>query len=95
MAELIIKAKRGRDLYMVWHTGVNAPTFIGTRAELVKHLDLFERRPGDTATGPTRRTLARVHRADQTGTSAVPASTSPGDQGPLTGAWDSGGVIFD
>lgn len=89
MGSFIIKAARDRDLYMEWSTIVDGPTFIGTRAEILAHLERApDRRPADVPE-------VRVRRADETGTSAKPDPHAPGYSGPLDGAWDDTGLIVE
>ncbi|RSM68687.1 hypothetical protein DL991_41190 [Amycolatopsis sp. WAC 01375] len=89
MGQFIIKAAPDRDLYMEWDTGVDAPTFIGSRAEIVAYLQEA------TGRGPSDTPEARVRRADETGTSAKPSPWAPGYTGPLEGAWDDTGFIVE
>lgn len=86
MANPIIKAARDRDLYMEWSTNANGPTFVGTRAEVLVHLDLAGRQPGDSPE-------LRLQRADATGTSAKPDPGTPGDK-PI-GTWEDTGLIVE
>lgn len=82
MGSCVIKASKDRDLYCVWSSIVEAPTFIGTRRELLRHL------------GP--RAEERLTRADQLGTSMLGWDT-PGDSptSHLTGSWEYGGLIVE
>lgn len=87
MGSYIIKAARDRDLYMEWSTRVDAPTCIGTRAQMLAYLEQT-----------TSRVLAdaaevRVRRADETGTSATFDPNSPSFRGPFSGAWGDAGLI--
>lgn len=38
MGRMIIKVDRDEDLYLEWSSIVEAPTFVGTRAEILRHL---------------------------------------------------------
>ena len=82
MGSCVIKAAKDRDLYCVWSSIVEAPTYIGTREEMRRHLG-----PGGEE---------RLSRADQFGTSALGWS-SPGDTpvADLDGAWEDTGLIVD
>lgn len=82
MGRIIIKAAPDRDLYVEWSTIVEAPVFIGDRAETLAHLKRNEER-GQRFDAPE----ARLKRADQTGTSAK-ADYS------WFGAWDDNGLIY-
>lgn len=86
MGRYVIKAARDQDLYMEWSTIVEAPTAIGTRSEILTHLQSSPR----AADHPE----VRVTRADLTGTSALrdPESSY---SGPLDGAWDDEGLIVE
>lgn len=86
MANPIIKAARDRDLYMEWSTVADGPTFVGTRAEILAHLEYAGRQPADPPE-------VRVQRADATGTSAKPDPSTPNDK-PI-GAWDDTGLIVE
>jgi hypothetical protein len=72
MGRFVVKADRDRDLYLIWSTVVDAPIWVGDRAELVKELWAEYRREHPHSTpnaghGPD----ARIRRADETGTSAL------------------------
>lgn len=89
MGMYIIKATRDRDLFVEWSSIVEAPTFIGTRAEILAHLDRApEPWRGDSPD-------ARVVRAEETGTSMKRDPMAPGYVGPLDGAWDDSGQIVE
>lgn len=62
MPSFIVKAEPGRDLYLVWSTIGEAPTYIGSRAELQAELG---------AEGKAD----RFGRADRTGTSSLYAGS--------------------
>ena len=87
MGRYIIKAAKDRDLYMEYSTIVEAPTMIGTRAEILREL----LRSHDPRAGTPG---VRLDRADETGTSALrdPASTY---DGPLDGEWSDTGLIIE
>lgn len=63
MGSVIVKATPDADLYIEWSTIVEAPTFIGTRAETLEYLGLPSPSVSDTPE-------ERLARADETGTSA-------------------------
>jgi hypothetical protein len=65
--------RRSRDLYLLWSSIVDAPTWVGNRAELADHLrDEYGRAEHDMW-------LRLIDRADQRGTS---------DRAFNTGGWD-------
>ena len=85
MGRYVIKAARDRDLYMEWSEHVDAPTFVGTRAQTLDYLiEEF---------GRTGQPEARLQRADDIGTSAIRDPLSPNWKYPLTGAWEDTGFI--
>lgn len=85
MGRYIIKAARDRDLYMEWSEHVDAPTFIGNRAETLAYLNVTSR----MTDGPE----GRLRRADEVGTSALRDPLSPNWAHPLTGEWSDTGFI--
>lgn len=88
MGIYVIKAARDRDLYMEWDSRVDAPTFIGTRAEIVAYLESSGGR------GPSDAAETWVRRADETGTSRKRDPLSR-YTGPLDGAWDDTGFVVE
>lgn len=78
MPTIILKADPHVDLYVGWSSVVEAPVFVGTRAEALAY---FAGR-GSEPVG------ARLDRADRTGTSAL-----WGDP-PREGAWEDSGLIY-
>lgn len=62
MASTILRADKDTDLYCVWSSVVEAPTFIGTRDEIRRHL---------TETSAPADVDERLTRADQAGTSSL------------------------
>lgn len=86
MGRIIIKAARDRDLYVEWSSVVEAPTAIGTRAEMLDYLTRY----GEGRSDPAE----RLDRADATGTSALRDPMSTYD-GPLDGAWEDVGMIVE
>lgn len=87
MGRVIIKAAQDKDLYIEWSSIVEAPTFIGTRAEILPYLRSSRDRPGNAPE-------ARLQRADETGSSAKRDPRAPAYRGPLDGAWDDNGLIY-
>ncbi|MEU0467261.1 hypothetical protein ABZ215_24940 [Amycolatopsis sp. NPDC006131] len=82
MGSCVIKGAKDRDIYCVWSSIVEAPTFIGCRVDMLRHLG----RGGEE----------RIARADELGTSMV-GWVTPGDSpvAHLTGSWDYGGLIVE
>jgi len=80
MPSIVLKATPDRDLYCYWSSVVEAPVFIGTRAEISAHLVQGSANP---------EVEARMARADRVGTSALYFDTDPQD-----GAWESTGFIY-
>jgi len=78
MPTILIKANPHVNLYVGWSSVVEAPVFVGTRAEAVRH---FAGRGSE----PVEQ---RLERADSTGTSAL-----WGDP-PYEGAWEDSGLIY-
>ena len=73
MPTIVIKPDPDTDLYATWSTVVDAPTWVGTRAELLAEL-IHDPPTGRSAPDVTPRQAAeaRLNRADKTGTSAFP-----------------------
>lgn len=88
MGKPVYKASPDLDLYAEWSSIVEAPTFIGTRAEMLEHLTQNQDRRGDDTPE------VRLARADETGSSSLrdPMSSYAG---PLSGAWDDDGEIVE
>jgi hypothetical protein len=86
MPTMILKGDRDTDLYCQWSTVVDAPTWVGTRdellASLLTHPDAYSSYLDMT---PRQVITARVDRADLTGTSAYREYGF--------GEWDSNGFI--
>ncbi len=76
----IIKCAPDVDLYIEWSSIVESPTAVGTRAEMLEHL---AERQGHASSNPPE---ARLHRADERGTSMLDNSGH---------GWDSYGVIYE
>jgi hypothetical protein len=89
MGTFIVKADRERDLFAEWSTIVEAPTFIGTRAEILTHLGRLLGGP------PADPPEVLVRRAEEAGTSAVRDPLAPEYTGPLDGAWDEPGQVVE
>lgn len=68
MPREIIKCEPGRDLYMEWSSVVDAPTFIGTRADLAGYLTSDEAGRDRQMPEAVER---RLGRADDKGSSAL------------------------
>jgi hypothetical protein len=73
----IIKVARDVDLYMEWSSIVDAPTFVGTRAETLAYLT----RQADPTLRDEYQPPARLARADRTGTSAFAMGSDWNDTG--------------
>lgn len=86
MGKQIIKATPGRDLYIEWSSVVEAPTFIGTRAEVAAYLmRAFRGAEADRLDFEAGQVEKRLARADQDGSSGLP---------PFDCNWDSNGEIY-
>lgn len=79
MPSYIIKCAPDEDLYLEWSTVVEAPTAVGTRAEMLDHLT------ENTSETGIHAPEARLQRADTTGTSAFGRYGCP---------WGSDGMIY-
>jgi hypothetical protein len=86
VGKIIIKAAPDKDLYVEWSSIVEAPTAIGTRAEMHDYLARTQRNVG-TDTAETR-----LARADANGSSSLRDPMSTYD-GVLDGAWEDEGMI--
>jgi hypothetical protein len=77
------------DFYIEWSSVVEAPTFAGTRAEMLAHLRT-QQHPADNLPE------VRLARCDETGTTArwVEAAGMR-DRYAEEGAWDDGGFIYE
>jgi hypothetical protein len=89
MGRYIIKATKDRDLYMEWSAIVDAPTFIGNRAEILDYLKHEHGHSFDAV----HKHHERLRRADEAGTSALRDPMAPGYTGPLDGEWADTGLI--
>jgi len=76
MPTYVLKATPERDLYCLWSTGVDGPTWWGTRAEILELLVEQDEKKEQHARPEVE---ARLARADATGTSGM----HPG-----AGQWD-------
>lgn len=90
MGNIIIKAAKDLDLYCEWSSVVDAPTFIGTRDEVLRHLTGYR-----SSYGQSDPAEVRVARADKTGTSAKRDPRAPGYTGPLDGEWNDTGFVVE
>lgn len=81
MPRIVFKVTRDEDRYVEWSTIVEAPTFTGTRAEMMAHLS-----PGELIYG--HQPEDRLRRADETGTSAAGGFS-------FFGAWDDSGLVVE
>ena len=89
MARFIMKASPTDDLYCEWSSIVEAPTWIGTRSELIAYLS-EHRFEGDRCQAHApEEAEARIARVDQTGTS-VRFRIGPH----IEGSWDDEGIIY-
>lgn len=78
MPTFIVKAEPDTDLYVLWSTVVDAPTFTGTRAEVTQHLAWQD---GNRSAQQIEQRFAR---ADAHGSSGIPPfnyGTWDGDPG--------------
>jgi hypothetical protein len=82
MGKQVIKAAPDQDLYLEWWSVVDAPTRVGTRAELAAYLN--EPRRGEYWPREVEVEL-RLRRADETGSSGYP---------PHGCTWGSRGVRY-
>lgn len=90
MADVVIKADRDVDLYVIWSTEWDRPEAWGTREKILARLtEEFERRfPGaehNAVTDPR----GRLDRADATGTSAAGGGFC------FFGAWDHEALVYE
>lgn len=69
MGSTVVKIDPDQDLYMVWSSGTESPTFIGDRIALVEYLYEQENRKPDRIP-EKEKPEARIERADKTGTSS-------------------------
>ena len=84
MPTYVIKAEPDVDLYVLWSTVVEAPTFTGTRAEVTQHLIWL------TDNEQAKQIEARFDRADARGSSGIP----PFDYGTWEGDPGDGDLLF-
>jgi hypothetical protein len=82
MGGVIVKASPGEDVYLEWSTVVEAPTFIGTRAEILEYLRW------SSVKSVTDSPEERLARADETG------SSSAGDYAWFA-SWDDDGFVVE
>jgi hypothetical protein len=85
MGKQIIKAAPNRDLYMEWSSDVEAPTFLGTRADIAAYLAEPKRGLRETVIADPDAIEQRLQRADLTGSSGYP---------PFGCDWDDHGEIY-
>jgi hypothetical protein len=93
MPQFIYREAPDVDYYVAWSSVVEAPTFTGTRAEMLTHLqreaDPYLRE--DAPHHPER----RLDRADATGTTSLWVETAGmRDKYPEDGAWDDDTYIY-
>lgn len=85
MGRFVIKAAKDRDLYLYWSTVVDAPIWVGDRAELADYLQgEYRADHPHSIPSPGHSPADRIARADRTGTSALDIAT---------GAWDDETLI--
>lgn len=87
MGNIVMKVDRDRDQYVIWSSVVDAPAFIGNRAETATELARDIPRGYAPAAGNSPED--RLARADETGTSAVYGEP------PFDGAFDDSGMIVE
>ena len=83
MPSLIVKAAPDQDLYCEWSTIVDAPTFIGTRSEILDYIHAHQ------DSKPHAPAWERLERADEAGTSARYGKL------PYAGSWDDAGFVVE
>lgn len=88
MPTFVMKVSPDRDQYVGWSTVVESIVWIGSRAEAAEILayDIppgYDPKPGNAPED-------RLHRADETGTSALYPSG-----GPFDGSWEDGDQIVE
>lgn len=85
MGQAIVKAAKDRDLYLIWSSVVDAPVWVGDRAELLEHLwDEYRREHPNSTPNPGYGPEDRIARADRTGTSMID---------PPVYGWDDDAII--
>lgn len=93
MGSIIMKEAPDVDFYVEWSSVVEAPTFAGTRAEMLAHISrgVDEWLREDAPHHPER----RMERVDQAGTSSLWVTTAGmRDQYPEEGSWEDNGEIY-
>lgn len=72
MSETLLKVAPGQDLYVTWDSIVEAPTFLGTRDEVLEHYGTVEGRCPTCHSYVDHQTTtrARLDRADKRGSSS-------------------------
>lgn len=92
MGKIVMKEAPDVDYYVEWSSVVEAPTFAGTRSEMLDHLkrdsDPWLRE--DAPHHPEQ----RLKRADETGTTSLWVKAALGDDRAEQGAWDASGEIY-
>lgn len=88
MGDVLVKAARDQDIYLIWSTIVDAPTWIfGSRDEASQHLwREYRWTHPDCTPGQRSGPAARLKRADDTGTSAIEPAGMYG--------WDDDEFVF-
>lgn len=72
MGQAIVKAAHDRDLYLIWSSIVDAPVWVGNRAELLEYLwHEYRMAHPDSTPNPGKAPEDRVARADRTGSSMI------------------------
>lgn len=72
MGDLLLKASRDEDLYLIWSTNTDSPIWIGDRAELHEHLwREYSRQHPECIPKPGTGPDARLARTDENGSSMV------------------------
>jgi hypothetical protein len=93
MGRIIMKESPETDFYVEWSSVVEAPTFAGTRAEMLAHLQ-SESDPWLRDDAPHHPEM-RLARVDETGTSSMwVAHAGMRDKYAEEGAWDDNGEIY-
>jgi hypothetical protein len=93
MPKIVIKESPSSDFYVEWSSIAEAPTFAGTRAEMLAHLqrDSDPWLRDDAPHHPAQ----RLKRCDETGTtSRWVTAAGMRDKYPEEGAWDDDSFIY-
>jgi len=85
----IFKTDQSTDLYVEWSDVVDAPTFVGSREDLLRYLE----RTGPSSFITREPNAQRLMRVDETGTSMLRAINGK-DREPLDGSWDDTGLVY-